>query len=207
MSLLLLSTVKSASVAEVAAAQDALGATLLRLADVTEAATAAEIVSAAALLQAQLTEAATAGETIDAVATFPAAITEAATAQDVLDAILSLSADLTEAATADETISAKVEGGGAAAPFAAPNIQVPNSHPLVSIVHGGRAVLNHAWAVFFSTAADLLWAKTRSGATAERPTSAFAIRWTGLTYFDTELGKPVFLKDAATWISASGAPV
>lgn len=44
-----------------------------------------------------------------------------------------------------------------------------------------------------------------SGTTAERPSPA-SIR-TGAIYFDTTLGKPIFRKNASTWVDATGATV
>jgi hypothetical protein len=94
-----------------------------------------------------------------------------------------------------------------------PNIQVPGAaSPLVTLLKRSGdllALLTQEWATFFSTAAKLLWAGTRSGTTAQRPTSAVSPRWIGLCFFDTTLGKPVFLKSIGpdVWVDASGAVV
>lgn len=65
------------------------------------------------------------------------------------------------------------------------------------------------WAAFFSTLQQLTFAQTRSGTTAERPTSATKGRYEGMPYMDYSLGKPVFLKYASSdvWVDGSGAVV
>lgn len=56
----------------------------------------------------------------------------------------------------------------------------------------------------------LIQAQQRSGATADRPRAGVVgVRWVGMSYFDTDLGKPVYLKSANpdVWVDADGGVV
>ena len=65
-----------------------------------------------------------------------------------------------------------------------------------------------AWANWFTSAWKLLNVVEAHGTTAQRPTTGLFI---GMTYFDTTLNKPIWLKaysaGVATWIDATGATV
>lgn len=95
--------------------------------------------------------------------------------------------------------------------MAGPNIQMPNATiPVVQIFKDdlGRTQIYMAsdWASFFAMLQAASYSATRSGTTAERPTNAFKGRYTGMPYFDTTLGLPVFLKHASSsvWVKADG---
>ena len=55
----------------------------------------------------------------------------------------------------------------------------------------------------------LLFNFTRSGTTGARPTSSMSARWIGMQFYDTTLGKPVFLHSVNpdVWHDGSGAVV
>ena len=63
--------------------------------------------------------------------------------------------------------------------------------------------VSNEWRNFFMAAYNILSAVTMSGTTANRPTK---LLWTGRTYFDTTLGKPVWYKTAG-WVDATGGAV
>ncbi len=63
-----------------------------------------------------------------------------------------------------------------------------------------------AWAGWFSTAQNILTASSSSGATTARPTMN---QYVGMPYFDTTLGKPIWLKTpggSPVWVDATGTP-
>ena len=64
------------------------------------------------------------------------------------------------------------------------------------------------WASFFNSLQQTVFAVSRSGPTSSRPMSNMDGRFVGEPYFDTTVGKPVFLKIASTnvWVDATGAP-
>lgn len=64
-------------------------------------------------------------------------------------------------------------------------------------------VVNNEWRNFFVAAYNVLLALTMSGTTANRPTK---LLWTGRTYFDTTLGKPIWYKTSG-WVDATGVAV
>lgn len=67
-----------------------------------------------------------------------------------------------------------------------------------------------AWVTWFTEVGNLAATAGQSGATANRPTSE---NFVGRTYFDTDLGYPVWISNidattkAVTWVNASGASV
>lgn len=63
-----------------------------------------------------------------------------------------------------------------------------------------------AWMQRFSQWQMVFDAVKQSGTTAQRPTS---LLWVGRTYFDTDLGIPIWVKTAspAAWVDATGAAV
>jgi hypothetical protein len=77
----------------------------------------------------------------------------------------------------------------------------PGDLPIVS---GDR--ITPAWAQWVSRVHAAVSALYQSGPTASRPTS---LLWVGRVFFDTDLGKPVWVKAAkpAVWVDATGAVV
>jgi hypothetical protein len=62
------------------------------------------------------------------------------------------------------------------------------------------------WAGWLSTAQNILTAASTAGTTAQRPTMN---QFQGMPYFDTTLGKPIWLKTPGAvpvWVDATGAP-
>jgi len=73
--------------------------------------------------------------------------------------------------------------------------------------------LDSSWRAWFASIQTWLGPQGQSGTTGNRPTSNL---YTGLQYFDTTLGYPVFVKTVGTnapgnvtavWVNASGTPV
>lgn len=87
-----------------------------------------------------------------------------------------------------------------------PKIQVPS--PSMSLVEQNRCV-SVEWQSFFAASQRVGFNGTRSGVTADRPTSAMEGRWIGMCFYDTTLGKPVFLHSVGpdVWHDGSGAVV
>lgn len=64
---------------------------------------------------------------------------------------------------------------------------------------------SRVWVIWFSDMGRTLNGLTESGATADRPDR---LLFTGRTYFDTTLGKPIWYdEDNAVWVDATGATV
>lgn len=86
------------------------------------------------------------------------------------------------------------------------NLQQPGNF---SPVAGQNGAPTREWQAFFHTVGDVVYNVTRSGPTASRPTSSQDNRWVGMPYFDTTLGKPIFLKSVNpdVWVDGSGAAV
>jgi hypothetical protein len=86
-----------------------------------------------------------------------------------------------------------------------PKIQTPT--PLTPIMDE-TGNLHPYWQSFFHSAQNTIYAGTRSGPTASRPTSVLDGRYIGMPYFDTTLGLTVFLKIASTnvWVKGDGTP-
>lgn len=64
-----------------------------------------------------------------------------------------------------------------------------------------------AWLSWFKSVFLLCFSVQESGTTADRPTSTL---WVGRRYFDTTLGKPVWVKQvipSVVWVDATGASV
>lgn len=78
------------------------------------------------------------------------------------------------------------------------DFELPNA-PLV----GDDKLPTVAWTQVFSRWHRIILAAQQSGATASRPTS---LLWIGRTYFDTTLGKPIWLKTVSpiVWVTADG---
>jgi len=62
------------------------------------------------------------------------------------------------------------------------------------------------WRNFFGNVFNICLGVTQSGPTAQRPVSRL---WTGRPYFDTTLGKPVWLKSTfpTVWVDGTGVSV
>jgi hypothetical protein len=76
--------------------------------------------------------------------------------------------------------------------------------PQLPMIAGAR--FTAAWAGWFSTVQNILTATSSSGATTARPTTG---QYVGMFYFDTTLGKPVWLKtpgSSPVWVDATGTP-
>lgn len=74
----------------------------------------------------------------------------------------------------------------------------PKGKPLDGVGHWIQA-----WSAWFQSAFYILMAQQDSGPTANRPTQNL---WIGRRYFDTSLGKPVFLKSTGpnVWVDGVG---
>jgi len=62
------------------------------------------------------------------------------------------------------------------------------------------------WGGWFTVAHNILSALSTSGTTAQRPTAGL---WVGRRYFDTTLGKPIWVQSLSptVWCDATGAAV
>lgn len=76
----------------------------------------------------------------------------------------------------------------------------PSNTPVV----GDDKLATVAWQQVFTRWHRIILAAQESGTTANRPTS---LLWVGRMYFDTTLGKPVWLKtvNPIGWVDATGA--
>lgn len=90
-------------------------------------------------------------------------------------------------------------------PITGPKIQVPNEQ--VFLDKSGN--VSPEWMSHFHSLQQTAFIVTRSGPTASRPTSDMDGRWIGMPYFDTTLGKTVYLKSVNidVWVDGSGAVV
>lgn len=75
----------------------------------------------------------------------------------------------------------------------------PSGSPVVD--SSGNATAT--WANTFSRWHSIIASMQQSGATADRPTS---VLWIGRRFFDTDLGKPVYLKSVkpSVWVDGAG---
>ena len=75
----------------------------------------------------------------------------------------------------------------------------PSNTPVVDANGAATA----PWANVFNRWHTIIVSAQQSGATADRPVS---ILWIGRRFFDTTLGKPVYLKSAnpSVWVDGSG---
>jgi len=91
--------------------------------------------------------------------------------------------------------------------MAGPNVQAPS--PFSKMMDAGGNVA-FEWQSMFSMLQAIAYNGTRSGTTANRPTSSVAVRWVGMPYYDTTLGIPIWLESvspADVWVDATGTPV
>lgn len=80
------------------------------------------------------------------------------------------------------------------------NFDIPANNPVVDETRYSTV----PWGNLFSRWQTLISASQQSGVTADRPTKAL---WIGRRYFDTTLGKPVFVKavkPAIVWVDGVG---
>src|SRR3990167_5213971 len=99
--------------------------------------------------------------------------------------------------------------------MAGPNIQVPSAISQMLDLQAGpdgkllTINVRPEWASLFASLQAVAYAQTRSGTTAQRPTSEMNGRYRGMPYFDTSLGYTVFLNYASSnvWVDATGAVV
>ena len=90
--------------------------------------------------------------------------------------------------------------------IAGPKVQVPTS--LQNIVDE-NGVIHPQWQGFFHSVQQIIFASTRSGPTASRPTSVLDGRFIGQPFFDTTLGLEVRLKSVNpdVWVKGDGTAV
>lgn len=93
-----------------------------------------------------------------------------------------------------------------------PKVQMPSAMAAWFTTDGQGNItgLTQDAAQFLHALEGLANADTRSGPTAARPTRTMQWRYVGMPYFDTDLGKTVFLKTPSTtdvWVDATGAVV
>lgn len=67
----------------------------------------------------------------------------------------------------------------------------------------GSNNVREQWQSWFTWATNAVNSVVNSGETAARPTK---ILWVGRTYFDTDLGKPIWY-DGTNWVDATGLVV
>ena len=93
------------------------------------------------------------------------------------------------------------------ATIAGPKVQVPDTRATPVTMPDGT--VHPAWAVHFHTSQQILFAATRSGPSSSRPTNKLDGRWIGMPYFDTTLGRSVYLKSTNpdVWVDGSGSVV
>jgi hypothetical protein len=76
--------------------------------------------------------------------------------------------------------------------------------PSNSAVVGDDKMATQPWALVFSRWHAIITSMAQSGTTADRPVAGL---WIGRRYFDTTLGKPVYLKSIRpnVWVDGIGA--
>lgn len=87
-----------------------------------------------------------------------------------------------------------------------PKVQTPQVNaPFIVKGEDGQPLLSIEYAALIAGLQRVVYGGSRSGTTAERPTSG-TFRWTGMPYMDTTLGKPVFLLHASSnvWVDGVG---
>lgn len=79
--------------------------------------------------------------------------------------------------------------------------------PRPPLLDGDGQVFSPQWAGWFNNAQVILTDASNSGTTAQRPTTQMYV---GKPYFDTTLGKPIWLKTpgaSPVWVDATGTGV
>lgn len=91
-------------------------------------------------------------------------------------------------------------------PITGPLVQVPDSSsPLVD----KDGSVRFEWQQFFHVSQQVVYAASRSGPTASRPTSQLDGRYIGMPYFDTTLGYQINLRSVNpdVWVNGAGVVV
>lgn len=96
-----------------------------------------------------------------------------------------------------------------------PKIQMPPAaspmHDVIMDAEGRITGMNNRqdWMAFLHSLQQQSFCASRNGTTAQRPTNAVDGRYIGMPYFDTTVGKPIFLKSVNpdVWIDAAGNTV
>lgn len=92
-----------------------------------------------------------------------------------------------------------------------PKVQMPSTMSEMFEKDGDGKILGlkPQWAQFFNALQGVTYSASRSGASTSRPTSSMPWRYAGMPFFDTSLGKPIYLKTASSdvWVDATGSVV
>lgn len=82
------------------------------------------------------------------------------------------------------------------------SFEFPDGQPVTD----AQSLATPAWRQTFSRWHTIILSVQQSGTTAQRPT---VVLWVGRRFFDTTLGKPVYLKTATprVWVDAAGLAV
>ena len=92
-----------------------------------------------------------------------------------------------------------------------PKVQMPGtmSQMFETDGQGNIIALKPEWAQFFHALQGIEYAASRNGPSSSRPDSTMPFRYTGMPFFDTSLGKPIYLKTASSnaWVDATGSAV
>jgi hypothetical protein len=86
--------------------------------------------------------------------------------------------------------------------MASNNFDLPDNVPVID--QNGNTAL--PWAQWFARVQRIVSSVQSSGVTADRPTKGL---WVGRTYFDTTLGKPIWVLSVnpAVWVNGAGGVV
>jgi len=78
--------------------------------------------------------------------------------------------------------------------------------PQTNVLTDGKGVMTSLWQAWFGSIQQWLGPQSQNGTTAQRPTKSLYV---GLSYFDTTLGLPVFVKSLhpTVWVNAAGGVV
>ena len=87
-----------------------------------------------------------------------------------------------------------------------PKIQLPSAYQTLVDENG---VLHPEWQSMFRAIQQTTFNISRSGPTASRPTSSIKGYYIGMNFYDTTIGKPIYLTSTNPfiWKDASGAVV
>ena len=77
--------------------------------------------------------------------------------------------------------------------------------PSNSVVVDDKQMMTTPWGAWFQRIHDIATSAQQSGITADRPVS---LLWIGRRFFDTTVGKPVYLKSIkpSVWVDGAGVP-
>jgi hypothetical protein len=97
------------------------------------------------------------------------------------------------------------------AAIAGPKLQMPPALSKIATQDAQGMITGTAqdWSAFFSAVQQVVYNGSRSGPTASRPTDTLIGRYVGMPYYDTTLGKPIWLESTNpdVWVDATGAAV